>query len=302
MNKSNSNIRHSQNFLHSNDLVSQLIQKSNIGGGDIVYEIGPGKGIITKGLAAKGKKVISIEFDPKMAQTLKEQFFAVPNVEIIYADFLRYELPSGISYKFFSNIPFNITADIMTKVLELGGIQDIYFVMQYEAFLKYAGSPHYRDCLKSLLYKPFYDMKIVHQFVPTDFKPTPKAKIVFAHICPKRKPNVAPKDQTKYRDFLSYLFAEHGKSLKDKAKKLFSYEQLKRISKGISFPMEHALSELKFEQWLMLFDAYLRFVPEGKKAVAAGGYKRLLKEQAKLEKLHRNRNTQREKQSSKAPL
>jgi 23S rRNA (adenine-N6)-dimethyltransferase len=290
MDASNPNIKDSQNFLHDNRLVSMLIGKSSIDEQDVVYEIGAGNGIITRGLAPVCKKVVAIEFSYEMAKALKQQFSGISNVEVVYADFLRYEITESTGYKFFSNIPFNITADILSKVLELDGVQDIYFILQYEAFLKYAGTPHYRDCLKSLLYKPFFEAELVYVFAPTDFVPVPKARIVLARFAPKVKADISLNHVTAYRDFLAFLFSENGNSFKEKSKKILSYEQLKRTTKSIVFSPDCAISEISYPQWIALFDIYLKYVPSEKKALLNGAYNRLLTQQGKLSKLHRNRN------------
>ncbi|MCV5604132.1 hypothetical protein OFN09_29265, partial [Escherichia coli] len=65
------NIRDSQNFLHDKKLVSSLVENSNINNTDIVYEIGPGKGIITEHLLRVSKSVIAIELDTSLYQFLK---------------------------------------------------------------------------------------------------------------------------------------------------------------------------------------------------------------------------------------
>jgi len=290
MNEQRANIKDSQNFLHDEELVSLLISKSSLGRQDIVYEIGAGKGIITKRLAASCKRVIAIEFDAQMAQALKLQFESDPNVEIVCADFLHYEIAENEKYKLFSNIPFNITADILSKVLALEGIQDVYFIMQYEAFLKYSGMPYYSDCLKSLLYKPFYKAELVYEFAPTDFTPAPKARIILARFTPKTEADISLNEVAAYRDFLSFLFAASGDRFSDRSKKIFSYEQLKRSAKTIGFPPSCAIGELTYQQWLAIFEVYLKYVPSEKKAIINGAYSRLLNTQDKLSKVHRNRN------------
>ena len=106
-------IEHSQNYLHSKQLVATLLSKSNICNDDIIIEIGPGKGIITIELAKKSKKVIAIEFDAKLAKTLSERYKESKKVQIIEMDFLKYKISVKEPYKVCANIPFNITADIM---------------------------------------------------------------------------------------------------------------------------------------------------------------------------------------------
>ena len=290
MTVSKQNIEHSQNFLHNNSLVNLLINKSSICGNDIVYEIGPGKGIITKNLAASCKKVIAIEYDNCMANNLKKRFENVSNVEILCANFLNYNIDGSIKHKFFSNIPFNITASIMAKVLNLEAIQDIYFIMQYEAFLKHSGTPYYQDCLKSLIYKPFFEAKILHEFVPTDFTPVPKARIIFAQFLPKAMTDISIRDTASYRDFLAFMFLEKGQMIKEKTKNVFSHEQLKRLAKSVEFSPSSTINELTYQQWIDIFEVYQKYVSSEKKLLLKGAYNRLINEQGKLDKMHRNRN------------
>lgn len=285
-------IRNSQNFLHNRKLVSFLINKSSIEINDIVYEIGPGKGIITEELGASCKKVIAIEYDQRLAQNLHKKFEGKKNIEIIRANFLEYKMSESDKFKIFSNIPFNITAEILSKVLALNEIQDIYFIMQYEAFLKYAGAPYYNECLKSLLYKPFFTAELIYNFSAEDFTPIPKARIVFVRFTPKYETDISKNNHGIYRDFLSYIHNENGKSIKEKTKKIFTYEQLKRIGKKSNFSTDCVISSLSYEQWLAMFEVFLKFVPKEKKEYIEDAYLKHLKEQDRLSKQHRNRNQQ----------
>jgi 23S rRNA (adenine-N6)-dimethyltransferase len=98
------NLKHSQNFLHSSNLVSQLLKKSSIRPEDVVYEIGPGKAIITLELAKQAKLVVAIEADDRLYSEAKARLQEVSNVVLHHADFLQYSLPKN-EYKIFSNIP-----------------------------------------------------------------------------------------------------------------------------------------------------------------------------------------------------
>jgi 16S rRNA A1518/A1519 N6-dimethyltransferase RsmA/KsgA/DIM1 with predicted DNA glycosylase/AP lyase activity len=68
--KSNKQIFLAQNFLRSSKLVRSLLDTSSIESCDIVYEIGPGRGIITAELAQIACKVMAIEKDPTLARQL----------------------------------------------------------------------------------------------------------------------------------------------------------------------------------------------------------------------------------------
>ena len=107
----------SQNFIKSPQLVSQLIQSSQLSPGDIVVEIGPGKGIITQKLLDFDCQVIAIEKDRHLIADLQYQFSQNKNFKLINTDFLLWSLPKT-PHKIFSNITFSVTAPIINKILK----------------------------------------------------------------------------------------------------------------------------------------------------------------------------------------
>ena len=70
--KPNKQLALAQNFLKSVQLVRSLLKISSIGPEDTVYEIGPGRGIITGELARIARKVIAVETDPHLVEYLEK--------------------------------------------------------------------------------------------------------------------------------------------------------------------------------------------------------------------------------------
>lgn len=91
---------HSQNFLKNPAFVDSLINKTDINAGDLVVEIGPGKGIITNSLSKKACRVIGIEIDHHLVTSLKRKFQPNKNIEIIETDFLKWNLPQNLTKYF----------------------------------------------------------------------------------------------------------------------------------------------------------------------------------------------------------
>lgn len=284
-------ISDSQNFLYDVGLVKKLVQNANIMQDDVVLEVGPGKGIITKELLHNCKELIAVEFDKSLFEQLTKKFEQSQNQKLVYGDFLKYKLPEA-EYKVFSNIPFNITADIISKLLiDTNNIPvDMYLIMQYEATLKYAGSPYYSESLKSLMLKPMVDIEIIHEFKATDFKPAPNVSIVLTHFHRKEFCDIKKAPMIDYWDFISFVYSAPGKTFKEKTKKIFSYEQQKRLKKALEIDDEISITCWTYSQWLKMFDVYNKMVSKEKKELVKDSYKRLLLEQAKLDKVHRNRN------------
>ena len=281
-------IKNSQNFLHSQKLIDSLLTHCDVSANDLILEIGPGKGIITDALLRKGCRIIAIEMDSSLYNTLKLRYMNNEHIRVLCGDFLAFHLPSE-KYKVFSNIPFNITADIMKKLLAAATPpDDMYLIMQQEAFYKYAGMPYSTNGLRSLLYKPWFTSEIAHRFQPTDFTPIPQARIVLARFQSKSMPDIQTIFKSEYFDFLSFVFMEPGESFSEKFKRLFSYEQQKRIKRNCALG-DTSISSWSYEQWLALFEAYREVVTIERKKLVVGSSNRLIKQQNNLQKVHRNR-------------
>ena len=98
--------------------------------------------------------MIAVELDAALAADLREQFAAEPRIEVVTADFLRYDLPRT-PYKLFGNIPFAVTSAIVRRVTEAEPPPvDAHLIMQREAAEKLAGSPWAPESRRSLTLKP----------------------------------------------------------------------------------------------------------------------------------------------------
>ena len=111
-----------QNFLINPEVVENIVKSSNINKNDLIIEIGPGLGTLTKYLLEKAGKVICIELDTKMIKILQDRFSKYSNFEIINADVLKVDLNQIIkdnkNVKIVANLPYYITTPIIMKLLE----------------------------------------------------------------------------------------------------------------------------------------------------------------------------------------
>ena len=117
-----------QNFLINEEVVNKIVESSEINKDDLVIEIGPGLGTLTKYLLEKAKKVICIELDSKMITILKDRFKLYNNLEIKNEDVLKVDLKRLIkeekelneikNVKLVANLPYYITTPIIMKLLE----------------------------------------------------------------------------------------------------------------------------------------------------------------------------------------
>lgn len=247
-----------QNFLRSPKLARDLVSMSKIGPCDIVYEIGAGNGTITAALASSARKVIAIEKDPALVQRLRERFRPLGNVEIVEKDFLNYTFATFASEgKIFGSIPYNITAQIIRKILfERSNIREAHLILQKEAARKFSGSP--KESLFSILAKPFFEFQIVYQLRRTDFWPIPAVDSVLLSIRRRTRPLIERQEIASYRDFVQYGFGRWKPNLKSAFKSVFTYKQWKRLARDVQFPLNATPTELSFEQWLNLYRGFVK--------------------------------------------
>lgn len=117
-----------QNFLIDENVVNKIVESSKIDKQDLVIEIGPGLGTLTKYLLERAQKVICVELDKKMLNILNDRFSKYDNFTLINNDILAVNLKELINeqkqneniknIKIVANLPYYITTPIIMKLLE----------------------------------------------------------------------------------------------------------------------------------------------------------------------------------------
>jgi 23S rRNA (adenine-N6)-dimethyltransferase len=258
----------SQNFIKSSELVNQLLSISSLNSSDLVVEIGPGKGIITNKLIKIVNNVIAIEKDYELFIFLQNKFFASTNLQIINQDFLTWNLPK-VPYKIFSNIPFTITSDILTKILKSHSKPtEIYLIMQQEAIDKFYPSDSFNN-QDAILMQPYYDIEILGDIDRSAFTPKPQVDIVFVKFKLKKSFLIDETNYQQFCDFVIFGFNQWKPNIFEIYKKIFSYDQFKKINH--QFKLNYLKpSQLNFDQWHNLFKIFIKFVSPQKQKYIDG--------------------------------
>lgn len=282
-------LRQSQNFLRRPELVRSLIDKTDLSESDTVIEIGPGKGIITRQLAEIAYQVIAVEIDQELATNLQNLFQDFPNVRIVQADFLRWPLPQESPYTVFSNIPFNMTADIVRKLTRDRNPPLVtYLIMQDKAAFRFIGQPQVKESQTSILLKPWFEIEIIANIDRREFTPAPQINAVLAKFR-KREPPLVEKEFCQwFRDFVVYGYNQWQPTILDGFRKVFSSRQRDILERELRISGLKP-SDLTIDQWLKLFKTFITYVPPDKKKLVWGAEERLKRQQKNLKKWHRTR-------------
>lgn len=280
-------LRYSQNFLHNPYLVQRLLARSSLTSDDVVYEIGPGKGILTDGLSRRCRRVVAVELDCALAERLQRRYGLQSNVTVQMGDFLERSLPTE-AYKVFANIPFARTHDIVTKLTSAAyPPDDAYLIMQREAAEKFCGLP--REYLYAVLLKPWFTVDIVYHFRRSDFTPAPNVEVVMLRLQKRGPPLIAPSERQLFRDFIVYGFVTPLPTLERTLQPLAPHRRQRDIMSALAIEPDATPSTVTFSQWLQLYQRIVLAGSDHTRALVRGSERRLRQQQARLRKSHRTR-------------
>lgn len=221
--KANKNL--GQNFLINEEVVNNIVGCSNIEKEDLVIEIGPGLGTLTKYLLEKAGKVICIELDTKMLQILEERFSLYNNCELINNDVLKVDLKNIIekekadgkikNVKIVANLPYYITTPIIMKLLEEElELESITVMIQKEVADRLIAVPGQKNT-GAITYSVYYyaSSEAIMEVPNSSFIPEPEvtSKVIKLNI--RKEPIVTPKDKEKMFKIIKYAFMQKRKTL-----------------------------------------------------------------------------------------
>jgi 16S rRNA (adenine1518-N6/adenine1519-N6)-dimethyltransferase len=195
-----------QHFLIDGEVLKLITSAAELSPGDVVVEVGPGLGILTKELARQAGWVIAIELDNKLAALLKQTMASFNNITIINDDVLRIEpgallnqqkarFPQAInSYKVVANLPYYITSPVLRHFLEASDKPQIMIVMvQKEVAEAIVAKPGEMSLLSVSI--QFYGEPRIISYVPAQcFYPAPEVDSAILRIDLYPQPVVAVTD------------------------------------------------------------------------------------------------------------
>ena len=195
-----------QHFLTSTKAVSDMVDASGTTANDIVLEIGPGKGILTGALLARGRKVVAIEKDERMIHILEERFgmeLKRKRLALVHGDVLNPSLWQGVvrtrkladrRYIVVANIPYYITGLLFRRFLEEGPQpKTLVFLVQKEVARSAVGS-NGKESLLSLSIKAYGKPSVVRKVERKLFSPQPKVDSAILAITGISKDRFATKE------------------------------------------------------------------------------------------------------------
>ena len=171
-----------QNFLIARWVPESIAEDSGVDQNTGVLEIGPGIGPLTQQLCLRAKKVCAVELDQRLEPILKLTVGEFDNLDILWGDVLKQDIPALVAEKFpglrpaaCANLPYYITSPILTALLEAECFDTVTVMVQKEVAQRIAAKPGTADYSAFTVFCQYYAQPQLLFDVPAHcFLPQPK--------------------------------------------------------------------------------------------------------------------------------
>ena len=183
-----------QNFLTAAWVPERIAAESGIGPENGVLEVGPGVGCLTEQLSLRAGKVVAVELDSALRPVLAETMAGRDNVEIVFADVLKLDIPALVREKLgdlrpavCANLPYNITSPLLTAFIEARCFESITVMIQREVARRLCAKAGTADYGAFTVYANWHtEPEILFDVPPGCFVPQPKVTSSVIRLTPRK--------------------------------------------------------------------------------------------------------------------
>ena len=210
-----------QNFLTAAWVPERIAEEAGLDESVGVLEIGPGIGCLTEQLSKRAGRVLSVELDPSLQPILAETLTGCENVEVLFGDVLKQDLPALVSECFpgltpvvCANLPYNVTSPVLTALIESGCFARITVMIQREVAKRICARPNTADYGAFTLFVQWHcETEILFDVPPGCFVPQPKVTSSVIRLTRREKPPVAVADEALLFKLIRAAFNQRRKTL-----------------------------------------------------------------------------------------
>ncbi len=209
-----------QSFLVDEAVAARLVAFAGVEAQDMVIEIGTGLGILTRALAARAKRVLTIEVDAGLVRALQSEELLPQNVELIHADALEVDFKglvrgAGGPTRVVANLPYAVASPLLRRLLDVRGeLVDWSVLLQREVAERLLAKPATRE---------YGSLSVLHQLCvtatrgpdlpPRCFFPAPRVVSRFVRLVPLKAPILASTELSEVERLTRAAFGQRRKTL-----------------------------------------------------------------------------------------
>ncbi|MDD6272912.1 MAG: 16S rRNA (adenine(1518)-N(6)/adenine(1519)-N(6))-dimethyltransferase RsmA [bacterium] len=240
-----------QNFLKDKNIIKKISDNINPNENDLIVEIGPGAGALTKELVKKNCDIICFEIDERLKEILEA--IDSDRINIVFKDFLKVNLSEYIDREkynhiyFVGNLPYYITTAIINKIISESDPYEIIIMVQKEVGERFSSKPNSKNYNSLSVFLQYnFDIKKIVNVSKQSFIPMPKVDSMVIKL--KKNKKYIVNDEEYFYRFVKDSFAQKRKNLKNNLKN-YDLNKLDRILKSLGKDLTYraeALSVVEF--------------------------------------------------------
>ncbi len=247
-----------QHWLSDELSLTAMLSAGEVTDQDLVVEIGPGQGTLTRFLVDNAKQVIALEYDQDLARQLPSRVKA-DNLKVEFADCLTFDytsLPAG--YKVVANIPYYLTSNLLRTLSESANPPSVIaLLVQKEVAERVAAGPGDMSML-SVSVQLYYQAELKDIVPAILFTPPPKVDSQIIKLVRRPEPLFENLDEKKFFRLVKAGFSQRRKKLRSSlsAGLHITKDQAEQMLGAANIDSNLRPQELSLDQWHNL---YLQF-------------------------------------------
>lgn len=260
-----------QHFLTDPRILASIADAAEVQANDTILEIGPGLGHLTRVLAHRARRVVSVEIDASLARRLGADFANVPNVTIVPGNFLDAapiewlgksitgadgsSAPVAIPFKVVANLPYYITSAILRHILEAAVKPTLIVVMlQREVAQRIVAQPPAMNLL-AVSVQCFAQPRIIRTIRAGAFYPPPKVDSAVVRMDVLPEPRIAPNKTARFFEIVHAGFGTRRKQLRNALANGLGYspQMITQVLERIGIDPTRRAETLTLDEWTALY-------------------------------------------------
>ncbi|MEM7358051.1 MAG: 16S rRNA (adenine(1518)-N(6)/adenine(1519)-N(6))-dimethyltransferase RsmA [Pseudomonadota bacterium] len=226
-----------QNFLQDPNIIRKIVASLNIQAGDVVVEIGPGRGALTELILPLAHQSHLIEFDRDLAQYWRERAQTADNLHVYEQDILNFDLRTELRdstasqrLKVIGNLPYNISSPVLFHLMGYADqVEQQVVMLQKEVVDRMSASPGSKQYGRlSVMLQYRYQIEKLFSVPASAFFPPPKVDSAIARLTPRDRIDTPAENLDDFGLIVKQAFSQRRKTIRNTLKKHLSAEQLEQ--------------------------------------------------------------------------
>ena len=244
-----------QNFLQDENILKEIANTIPTNESDLIIEVGPGTGALTKYLKGKKSFLICYEIDTRLKEILKK--YEDHKTKIIFQDFLQANIEEDISFfpyeniYIIANIPYYITTPIIKHAIKIPKLKSMSLLVQDEVAKRLTAKPKTKEYGSLTVYLNYYfEISYLFKVSRYAFKPIPKVESAIINF--KRKTNMLKvKNEQFFFKLIDDSFRMKRKTLKNNLN-TYNWNTIKKVLTKYNLEENVRAEELSLEVFVSL--------------------------------------------------